>query len=63
MSDNRTFICCICSRTITGEWGNNPSPVNDSPDAICCDECNMNYVIPARIKELTNPVPLKHRLM
>lgn len=42
--------CCICGREI-GNWGNNPWPiVKDDPKAECCDDCNIRYVIPARIK-------------
>lgn len=46
-------ICCICGKTFTG-WGNNPYPVVKSANTSlkCCDACNLNDVIPARIKEL-----------
>ena len=43
--------CCICGKEFVG-WGNNPYPVNNDPDARCCDDCNMNSVIPARIAVL-----------
>lgn len=45
-------ICCICHKEFTG-WGNNPDPYKpeDGNDS-CCDECNMNFVIPARISEI-----------
>ena len=45
-------ICCICHKEFTG-WGNNPDPYKpeDGNDR-CCDDCNMNFVIPARIEEL-----------
>ena len=59
---NSSFVCCICGRTVTGEWGNNPEPVNNAPDARCCDDCDVRYVIPERIRRLTNPIPLKHSL-
>ena len=29
-------------------YGNNPIPVK--PNGRCCDECNIDYVIPARIR-------------
>lgn len=48
--------CCICGkvlRRITGE-GNNPWPVRDKGE--CCDMCNMNYVVPARIEMMTPPL-------
>ena len=38
--------CCICGKKFDG-WGNNPEPVKSSGE--CCDECNMNYVLSARI--------------
>ncbi len=38
--------CCICGIAFTG-WGNNPWPVKK--DGRCCDSCNNQYVIPARI--------------
>mgnify|MGYP004640773655 CR=1 FL=1 len=40
--------CCICGKKFTG-FGNNPWPLTDDVDARCCDECNLNYVIVARI--------------
>ena len=43
--------CCICGKKFTG-WGNNPWPVVKDEDARCCDECDNNSVIPARIAEL-----------
>jgi hypothetical protein len=35
-----------------GGWdnGNNAQPVNDGR---CCDECNMDVVIPARLQQAT----------
>ena len=44
--------CCICGKEFVG-CGNNPYPVNTAPDARCCDDCNMNSVIPARIAGLS----------
>ena len=38
--------CCICGKEFEG-YGNNPYPVAE--DGVCCDDCNMNKVIPARI--------------
>lgn len=37
--------CSICNKKFVG-WGNNAKPVNDG---ICCDDCNLNAVIPARL--------------
>ena len=38
-------ICSICGRPFT-EYGNNAEPVNDGR---CCDRCDNQFVIPARI--------------
>lgn len=43
--------CCICGKKIVG-YGNNPYPVVDDDEARCCDECNSNYVIVARLARL-----------
>lgn len=40
--------CCFCGRTFYG-WGNNPAPVNNDEEARCCNECNNDVVIPARL--------------
>ena len=45
------FKCCICSRTFEG-YGNNPWPVVNDPEARCCDQCNDEKVIPARILQI-----------
>lgn len=41
-------LCCICGEKFTG-FGNNPYPLTDDVNARCCNECNSEYVIPARI--------------
>ena len=41
--------CCICGEPIEGH-GNNPSPVKTEGD--CCDKCNAEVVIPARIEKM-----------
>lgn len=50
--------CCICRREIPakGDWtgGNNAEPVANGR---CCDECNDNFVIPARLQEFMTRVP------
>ena len=40
--------CVICGKDFDG-WGNNAWPVKDG---ICCDECNQEEVIPARLAQL-----------
>ena len=46
MSKTNEKTCCICGRKFTG-WGNNPYPVKDQGE--CCDDCNQQHVIPARL--------------
>lgn len=43
--------CCLCGKKFTG-WGNSPWPLSDFGE--CCDECNMQKVIPARIAMANN---------
>lgn len=43
--------CSICGKHFIG-YGNNPAPVTEGDDDTCCDACNANSVIPARIKLL-----------
>lgn len=38
--------CVICGKPITG-YGNNPAPVKD--EGRCCDDCNAEHVVPARM--------------
>lgn len=42
------FKCCICGKDIDDDFGNNPIPIRVRGK--CCDECNIAYVIPARIR-------------
>lgn len=37
--------CCICGKEIKG-YSNSAYPISDGK---CCDSCNLNYVVPARI--------------
>ena len=42
--------CCLCGKTIESGFGNNPAPIpTKNEDDECCDECNMEKVIPARL--------------
>ena len=47
------FKCSLCGKVCQG-WGNNPYPLCDKDDyeSRCCDDCNMDKVIPARIVNL-----------
>lgn len=42
--------CCICGKEFK-EYGNNADPV--CFNGFCCDDCNINVVIPARIAKVT----------
>ena len=44
--DSVDMECSICEIKLDDDYGNNASPVNDGT---CCDNCNMNVVIPARL--------------
>lgn len=44
--------CCLCGKEIK-DYGHNPWPLNKNVDDRCCDECNSDKVIPARIANLT----------
>ena len=43
--------CCICGKEIEG-YGNNPWPVSTNEDDRCCDECNLEVILPERILTL-----------
>lgn len=43
------FTCSICGKKITDEFSNNAQPVNNGR---CCNKCNREVVVPARIKGL-----------
>ena len=47
--------CVICGHDFEG-YGNNAYPV---ADGVCCDECNKEKVIPARLKNIANTKDLK----
>lgn len=39
--------CCICGKELKG-YGHNAKPVQSG---YCCDECNIKFVIPARLRD------------
>ena len=47
-----TGKCCICGGKYE-HYGNNPEPLVSSivGSGRCCDECNLNLVVPFRIEE------------
>ena len=51
LKEAKEEICCICGEPIEG-YGNNPSPYKH--EGRCCDACNLKFVIPARLAELSN---------
>lgn len=46
MKNNESKICIICGKPYIG-YGNNAWPIKTG---ICCNDCNSNLVIPARIQ-------------
>lgn len=49
--------CCICGKPFRmGEWGNNPEPVKPYSSGMCCDDCNLNKVVPARLAAIPREV-------
>ena len=48
--------CVICNEYYTG-WGNNPDPIKNYGD--CCNDCNTNAVIPARLGRIINNKELR----
>ena len=42
--------CCICKKDIF-EHGNNPDPIKGE---VCCNECNLDVVVPLRLFYLLN---------
>ena len=45
--------CCFCYKD-AGEFGNNPEPLVNYEDGKCCDDCNMELVLPYRLLAYTN---------
>ena len=50
-----TGTCCLCGGEYT-RWGNNPYPLCNKDDysSRCCDKCDTEKVIPARIRNAAN---------
>lgn len=47
MAKTKVLKCCFCKKVIEDGFGNNPSPLRVR--GRCCNECNMNIVVPYRI--------------
>ena len=48
---DNSWECVLCNEEFIGGYGNNPDPVVKEWSARCCNSCNTNIVIPARLKE------------
>lgn len=48
---NQGYTCCICGKKFAG-WGNNPYPVVKEENARCCDYCNNDKVLAARLAQM-----------
>ena len=46
---NKEVECVFCHKSIKMRESNNPDPAATIQSARCCDWCNQNIVIPARI--------------
>jgi hypothetical protein len=51
MANEEKKVCCLCGDTIDG-YGNNPAPLCKNETDRCCDHCNYEKVIPARINQI-----------
>ena len=52
LSCKNGFKCVICKEHSVG-FGNNPQPLKKGK---CCDKCNFEKVVPARIKQITDAI-------
>lgn len=47
-------VCCICGKKLPiGNYGNNPEPIKPYSAGTCCDDCNREKVIPARLLQVS----------
>ncbi len=46
MNKGKKYKCCLCKEHKVG-YGNIPAPVKKR--GLCCDECNIKTVMPARM--------------
>lgn len=61
MSKPKKKFCSICGKEFRkGEYGNNPEPVKPYSSGFCCDECNRNKVIPARLAAISREEEVKY---
>ena len=48
MEKKKVKKCCICGKELKEKEFNNPRPYKEEGEA--CNECNIKYVIPSRLK-------------
>jgi hypothetical protein len=48
IQDERKKTCVLCKQKFEGH-GNNPAPLLE--EGRCCDDCNVNTIIPVRVME------------
>lgn len=51
LTEDMHINCCICGEPVEG-YGNNPEPFMSADSGVCCDGCNLKFVIPARMAEM-----------
>lgn len=49
MGTEKELKCVFCGDLIVNDMGNNAEPVKKGR---CCDKCNADVIIPARLKEM-----------
>ena len=52
-------ICCLCKKECECQYGNNPDPVVSTNGSRCCNVCNMEKVLPARIGMVRKTIETK----
>lgn len=52
--------CSLCGKKFKG-YGNNPEPLATNEER-CCDDCNIKYVVPARLYGFKDLETLKKAL-
>ena len=53
--------CCFCGEELEAEYGHNPYPLRE--EGRCCGTCNINKVVPERMKRIVGQktIKLKHK--
>ncbi len=50
---DKMITCCFCGTEMLWKNSNNPWPIIDDDTSRCCNMCNANKVIPARLHHMT----------